>query len=255
MKITPAPTNPTALASLATGTTLADGDVLVWDSTTGTFVPGAEITDHGALTGLADDDHSFYTKKIEGGQDTISAHGAMGATETFDPTAGNVHTGTLNADCTFTLSAPVGSGAATLELYITQDGTGGWDITWPGSVVWPGGSMPTIDTAAGTLTRYILETLDGGTTWYAVVVGATSPLTTKGDLWGYSTLDARVPVGSNGYLLNADSTVAPGVAYVSRASVVETAGHWELLMAGGISSPPEPLENGDGSDWLYVWVP
>jgi hypothetical protein len=31
--------------------------------------------------------------------------------------------------------------------------------------------------------------------------------------------------------------------------------HYEILMAGGISSPPEPLETGDGTDWLYVLVP
>lgn len=29
-------------------------------------------------------------------------------------------------------------------------------------------------------------------------------------------------------------------------------GHFELLMTG--SSPPEPLEDGTGTDWLYVWV-
>lgn len=115
---------------------------------------------------------------IEGGQDVISAHGSMGATETFDPTAGNVHTGTLNADCTFTLSAPVGTGAATLEFWITQDGTGGWDITWPGSVTWDGGA-PTPDTTAGVAVRYILESVDGGTNWIGDLVGAGSDLTVK----------------------------------------------------------------------------
>lgn len=34
---------------------------------------------------------------------------------------------------------------------------------------------------------------------------------------------------------------------------VEIAGHYELLMAAG-TSPPEPLEDGTGTDWLYVWV-
>ena len=100
---------------------------------------------------------------IEGGQDVIKAHGSMGSTETFDPTDGNVHSGTLNADCTFTLNAPTGSGAATLEFWITQDGTGGWTITWPGSVTWDGGA-PSPDTTAGVTVRYILESLDGGTT-------------------------------------------------------------------------------------------
>lgn len=34
-----------------------------------------------------------------------------------------------------------------------------------------------------------------------------------------------------------------------------SSGHWEILMAGGITSPPEPLENGTGDDWIYGFVP
>jgi hypothetical protein len=43
--------------------------------------------------------------------------------------------------------------------------------------------------------------------------GASSPLTTKGDLYGFSTTNARIPVGSNGTVLTADSTAAAGVSY------------------------------------------
>lgn len=28
-------------------------------------------------------------------------------------------------------------------------------------------------------------------------------------------------------------------------------GRWEVMMADGISSPPEPVANEDGVDWLY----
>lgn len=113
---------------------------------------------------------------IEGGQSVIKPHGSMGSTETFDPTDGNVHTGTLDADLTVTLSAPTGSGAAVLELWLTQDGTGGWDITWPGSVTTDGTFTP--DTTAGVTVRYILETIDGGTSWLLNLVGGSgSPLT------------------------------------------------------------------------------
>ena len=38
------------------------------------------------------------------------------------------------------------------------------------------------------------------------------------------------------------------------AVAVQAVGHYELLMAAGISSPPEPLDDGTGTDWLYVWV-
>lgn len=41
--------------------------------------------------------------------------------------------------------------------------------------------------------------------------GSSSPLTTKGDLYGFSTVNARVPVGANGSLLTADSTQSLGL--------------------------------------------
>lgn len=43
--------------------------------------------------------------------------------------------------------------------------------------------------------------------------GSTSPLTTKGDVWGYSTTDARIPVGSNDEVLIADSGQSLGVKW------------------------------------------
>lgn len=43
--------------------------------------------------------------------------------------------------------------------------------------------------------------------------GASSPLTTKGDIWGYSTTDARLPVGSNGSILVADSSQTLGIKW------------------------------------------
>jgi hypothetical protein len=43
--------------------------------------------------------------------------------------------------------------------------------------------------------------------------GGSSPLTTKGDLFGFSTVNARVPVGTNGQVLTADSTNANGVSW------------------------------------------
>lgn len=55
------------------------------------------------------------------------------------------------------------------------------------------------------------------------------PLTTKGDLYGFSTVPARVAVGTNGQVLTADSTNANGVAWATPSSGLT----WSLLNTGG----------------------
>jgi len=57
-----------------------------------------------------------------------------------------------------------------------------------------------------------------GSAWTAVGGGGlSSPLTTKGDVWGYSTTNARIPVGSNGTVLTADSAETLGVKWAAPA--------------------------------------
>jgi hypothetical protein len=55
-----------------------------------------------------------------------------------------------------------------------------------------------------------------GSAW--VAVGGGSPLTTKGDLYGFSTVDARIPIGANDTVLTADSTQALGLKWAAPAS-------------------------------------
>ena len=57
--------------------------------------------------------------------------------------------------------------------------------------------------------------------------GSTSPLTTKGDLYTYSTADARLGVGANGTVLQADSTQGTGIKWTQ-------AGRY-LLASGSLS--------------------
>jgi hypothetical protein len=51
--------------------------------------------------------------------------------------------------------------------------------------------------------------------------GTASPLTTKGDLYGYSTANARVPIGTNGQVLTADSTQTLGLKWAAAGGQVE----------------------------------
>jgi hypothetical protein len=217
---------------------------------------------------------SGFVTVIEGGQDTIKAHGSTGSTETFDPTDGNVHTATLNANCTFTINAPVGSGAATLELYLTQDGTGSRLVTWPGSVVWPGGVAPTLTTTAAATDRIVLETLDGGTTWYGVMVGSAAPLS-------YATpaivLGSSAAAGAASTVIRSDSTIAAFDAtvpvtqafgdtaatgsaakaarrdHVHGMPAAPTSGQ-HILLADGHATPfsfTDLLQMDDGSDFMW----
>lgn len=55
---------------------------------------------------------------------------------------------------------------------------------------------------------YTLGTCSGGG-------GGASPLTTKGDLWGYDTGDNRIPIGSNGKVLTADSSQSLGLKWAT----------------------------------------
>jgi hypothetical protein len=191
-----------------------------------------------------------YELAIEGGQDVIKAHGAMGATETFDPTDGNVHTGTLDANCVFTLNAPTGSGASTLEFWLTQDGTGGWTITWPGSVTWDGGT-PSPSLTAGVTVRYILETVDGGTNWIGNLVGTGGATgAAGGDLSGTypNPTVAKINTTTLGTLTGA--TAGQALAWSGSAWVPATVGAdtsaWEHAHVENV------VFSGDGS--TTVWT-
>lgn len=60
------------------------------------------------------------------------------------------------------------------------------------------------------------HTQTNGIKWAAFA--DTTPLTTKGDLLGFSTTAARVPVGADGKVLTADSTQALGVKWATSTS-------------------------------------
>ena len=98
-----------------------------------------------------------------------------------------------------------------------------------------------------------------GTSW--VSAGASSPLTTKGDLWGYSTVDARVPVGTDGQALLADSTQTTGLRWGSSSVALQeqiftSSGTWTaptgvtkaqvLIVSGGGSGGATSYNQGIG---------
>jgi hypothetical protein len=82
---------------------------------------------------------------------------------------------------------------------------------------------------------------------------ANSPLTAKGDLFGYSTTQARVPVGTNGQVLTADSAETTGVKWAT-----PTAGMTNPMTTTGdiiySSSGSTPARRGIGSTGQVLTV-
>lgn len=195
-----------------------------------------------------------YVLTTEGGQETINAIGTSGATEDIDPTLGNIWTATLGDDTVFTILAPVGSGGATLEGWIST-GAGGFtpDFAASGGTWTWDGATPTLDTTAGVTYRIVAERIPGTSNdWVGNLVGggSASPLTTKGDLWGFSTVDARVPVGTDGQVLTADSTAALGVSWQT-----PTVGVGEILISDTPSTPlvfADLIQNEAQDDLVYA---
>jgi len=70
------------------------------------------------------------------------------------------------AAVTLTLSNPPASGRyGEVNLHITM-GTPAYDITWPGTVTWQGGSAPTLTSSNNVVDLVHLFTINGGTNWY-----------------------------------------------------------------------------------------
>lgn len=76
---------------------------------------------------------------------------------------------------------------------------------------------------------------DAATKFYVdAQVAAASPLTTKGDLWGYTTTNARLPVGStNGQVLQVASGAAAGLAYSTAAYPLTATSTGSFIYADG----------------------
>lgn len=155
-----------------------------------------------------------YVTPAYGGQETVNTVASSGSTETLDLALGNVQDITLTANCTFTLTGATSGVACSMSVILRQDGTGSRTVTWPGSVTWLEGSAPVLKTAASAIDVIVLFTMDGGTTWGGTNAGGTvSPLTTKGDLYTYSTTNARLPVGSAGQILTPNPSATTGLEW------------------------------------------
>jgi hypothetical protein len=184
-------TGASTITRLGIGTT---GQVLTVSGGVPTWAtPTTGVTDHGALTGLADDDHTKYIF--------------------VDPAASTRNVITPGGD--FKALVVKGSASQTANLIEGQlnAGTVRFSVAASGNVTGYG-----FDSSNRAITNVADPTAaqDAATKNYADAKVAASTLTTKGDLLGRTaSAVTRVPVGTDGYFLKADSANANGVSWAT----------------------------------------
>jgi hypothetical protein len=169
------------------------------------------------------------------------AHGNLGSTETFSALTG-WHSGTLNADCVFTLSGATSGLVASMVLELAEDGTGGWTIDLPSSVVNAAALEAAFDTTASMTSLLLLMSRDGGTNWYGFFAGGGSSSVLEVD-------DEGTPL----------TTAATSLDFVGSGVTATAAGDAVTVTIPGASDPADdtsvwmPLTTVVAGDPVLVW--
>jgi hypothetical protein len=156
----------------------------------------------------------------------------------------------MNAAGATTITVNTGLFAAGDTVFIQNLGAGACTVTAGTATVATAGSLILPQNDAGIL--YFTAT--GAAIFYDYIqAGAVSPLTTKGDLYTFSTSDARLAVGTNGTTLVADSSEATGLKWATPAG----GSNFSLLNSGGTALNPNAsvtISGISGKDKILVMV-
>lgn len=170
----------------------------------------------GSTTGNA----ATVTVADAGGDTTTFPLLATDATGSLSPRtdAGLTYNATTNA---LTATTFIGALTGNASTATNQSGTNTGDQLIFKTIAVSGQSDVVADTTADTLTLVagtnITITTNAGADSVTITAsgGGASPLTTKGDVYTYSSVDARLPVGTNGQVLSADSGETTGLKWIA----------------------------------------
>lgn len=117
---------------------------------------------------------SNWSRSLNGVQtlSEVSASATISAGSlTLDLSTAGIFYVNLNAAVTtLTISNTQTIGASAFTLVFTADGTPR-TVAWGGSILWPGGTAPTLTSTNGKEDVFSFMTLDGGTTWMGFTGG------------------------------------------------------------------------------------
>lgn len=183
---------------------------------------------------------------------------AMGGGEATAKTASYVLTaadaGTtviMNAAGATTITVNTALFAAGDTVNIQNIGAGVCTVTAGTATVNTAGSLALTQWEGGVL--YFRST-STATFFDYVQTGAVSPLTTKGDVWGFSTVDARIPIGTNNQVLTADSAQALGLKWATPAGATK---NFSLIGTGtltGAGVDTVTVSGISGMDQIFVLI-
>ena len=134
---------------------------------------GSSATSDNSSTPVNLYDNELIRPELKDYSETVNVLGIVTTATAVDLTLGNAVTVTMNANITFSFTNPPASGKqGSFTMIVTQDDTTGSRLaTWPASVIWAGGSAPTLSTPVDSVDALGFITVDGGITWYGFVGG------------------------------------------------------------------------------------
>lgn len=181
---------------------------------------------------------------------------AMGGGSTTDKTTSYVlisgDAGTtviMNSATATTITVNTALFAAGDTVNIQNIGAGICTVTAGTATVNTAGSLTLNQYEGGVL--YFRST-SASTFFDYVQTGSVSPLTTKGDLYGFSTLDARIPIGTNNQVLTADSAQALGLKWATPTAAAQ---NYSLIGTGTLTGAATITVSGiSGIDDIFVLI-